>query len=254
MSQINVAIQIVNYKTKIFLDPLISSIIKDTKSSNLNLEINIIDNNSGDDITDIAALRAHKNVHVYKSKINGGFGAGHNILATKTKAEYLLILNPDVLFIEVNTIINLVNKLKLTKASVIGPKLLTPIVRSTKPLETISLAGLKQQTYDHGKDYISPYKLNDVMSNVAWVSGAVFLIKHEDFSKLQFDERFFLYYEELDLCLRLRREGKVIIYEPNIKVLHYGSVVAKKFSVTMLKSFIYFYYKRLINYLPIRYL
>lgn len=253
MSQIDIAIQIVNYKTKIFLDSLILSIIQDIKNSNLNVEINIIDNDSGDDITDSAALRANKNVHVYKSKINGGFGAGHNILASKTKAEYLLILNPDVLFIEANTIIRMVNKLKLTEASVIGPKLLTPTVRSSKPVETINLDELKQQAYDHGKDYIGSYKLNDVMSEVAWVSGAVFLIKHEDFSKLQFDERFFLYFEELDLCLRLRREGKAIIYDPNIKVLHYGSVVAKKLSVTMFKSFMYFHYKRLINHLPIGY-
>jgi GT2 family glycosyltransferase len=63
----------------------------------------------------------------------------------------------------------------------------------------------------------------------AWVCAAVFLVRKESFDRLGgFDENFFLYKEEEDLCLRLLAEGGRVIYDPSIAVLHHGGVVAKK--------------------------
>ena len=67
------------------------------------------------------------------------------------------------------------------------------------------------------------------MGEVAWVSGAVFLIKSDVFEKAGgFDENFFLYKEEEDLCISIRKLGEKIFYNPEIRFMHISSVVAKK--------------------------
>jgi GT2 family glycosyltransferase len=66
-------------------------------------------------------------------------------------------------------------------------------------------------------------------ADVAWVSGACMVISRAAFEAAGgFDERFFLYKEEEDLCLRVRRQGGRVVYEPAVRVTHVGSVVAKR--------------------------
>ena len=81
------------------------------------------------------------------------------------------------------------------------------------------------------------------------------MIRKKLFDKIGgFDEKFFLYKEEEDLCLRIRKKGGHIWYDPGITALHYGSVVAKK-SDHMQKSAIYFLEKHFRNsflYYPLR--
>jgi len=245
----DIAVQIVNYKTKQFIGPLIASIVKDIRGSKLKIEINILDNASGDNLKDIAETRSNQGVRLYQSITNGGFGAGQNILASKTKAKYLLLLNPDLLFIEEHTIERLLRTLEKTQASVVGPRLLTPLSHQSTPLTNPSLSQLKQQPWDHGKGSLVAYRIESKLAQADWVSGAVFLVNAEDFLNAGgFDERFFLYYEEVDLCLALRKKHKLIIYDPTIQVLHYGGVVATKRSLYALKSYIYFQLKKVRRY------
>ena len=248
MQSADLAIQIVNYKTKSFLDPLIESIFKDLAGSHLKTEINILDNASGDNLEDIGKKWHDHDVNIYKSDRNGGFGAGHNLLAGKTKATYLLILNPDLLLIEEHSIERLLRTFKQTGAAVVGPRLLTP--RSAKDiyLKSPPADQLKQQLWDHGTHYLepNPYYVHNDLTEVAWVSGAVLLISRQEFLDIGgFDEKFFLYYEEIDLCRQLRKKQQRIMYDPNIQILHYGSAVAKKFSLHMLKSLLHFELKSL---------
>jgi N-acetylglucosaminyl-diphospho-decaprenol L-rhamnosyltransferase len=244
MKQLDVAIQIVNYKTRDFLEPLIESVFRDTASSDLKIEINVLDNASGDDLSDIARRWRGKNLHIYATDTNNGFGAGHNLLAGKTRARYLLILNPDLLIIEPRTVERLIARLEKSGAAVVGPRLLTPRARQARELGDLTAGDLKQQPWDHCKRYIGPYQRHDKPVEVAWVSGAVFLIGREQFEAAGgFDEAFFLYYEELDLCRRLRRRGLRVVYDPEVQVLHYGNAVANKFSRYLVKSFLLFLMK-----------
>jgi N-acetylglucosaminyl-diphospho-decaprenol L-rhamnosyltransferase len=247
MKMIDVTIQIVNYKTKNFLNPLIDSILKDLRGSNLTFEINILDNNSGDDLRSFFTKWQNHGVHVYVSDKNGGFGAGHNMLAAKTNAQFLLILNPDLLFIEKNTIKRLIAVSNKKRVAVVGPRLLTPRSRQDRSLYNLSVDQLKQQPWDHFKydKSVGLYHPHDELSEVAWVSGAVLLIARQQFVDAGgFDEKFFLYYEEVDLCRRLRMTGVKVFYDPSIQVLHYGSAVASHYSKHMMKSFLYFQFKK----------
>ena len=243
----DISVQIVNYKTKSFLNPLIHSIYKNT-DPDLNIEINILDNNSGDDLKDVQAKWQAKNVNVYYSDKNAGFGAGHNLLASKTKAKHILILNPDLIFIEKNTIERLKDVAERTNAVVVGPRLLTPKSRTDMTLDNLSLNDLKQQRWDHLTRSVGLYRRHNKLLEVAWVSGAVFLVQHQPFMEFGgFDEKFFLYQEEVDLCRRFRKSGLRIIYDPSVQVLHYGGAVATQFSKYGIKSFMYFCWKVIKN-------
>jgi GT2 family glycosyltransferase len=229
MQSPDLAIQIVNYQSKAFLEPLLSSIIADISALDCVVEINILDNASGDDLSDIGAVWEKHNVHIYTSETNGGFGAGHNLLARETKAPYLLILNPDTLLIEPNTIQRLLASINETKAVTVGPQLLTPKSRQHKPGQQLKPAQLKQQLWDYGKyKMLWRYKVLHERQEVEWVSGGVMLLDHAAFTKINgFDEQYFLYYEDIDLCERLHKKGGVIMYDPQIRVLHYGSASTK---------------------------
>lgn len=225
---IDIVIQIVNYNTKKYLPDCIDGVISDLKKVGLSYKILVLDNDSRDDLSDLEKKYDKENVQFYYSDKNGGFGAGHNFLSKKAESEYILILNPDIKFLEAGTITRLIKHFKKdadNKVVIVGPKLLND-------------SGV--QRWDHGESHGFLGRLSCAIggtfwkdrkntTEVAWVSGAFFLIKRDIFKEIcGFDENFFLYKEEEDLCLRIRKLGFKIIYEPDVKVLHHGSVVASK--------------------------
>lgn len=220
-------IQIVNYNTKDSLVRCLRSLEQDLLDSPLSYTVKVIDNNSADDLNDIPAQFPQlRGVTVMKHHENNGFGAGHNVLAAGSTARLLLILNPDTEVIEKQTIARLVASLDAHDAQVVGPELLTKTG--------------KVQVWDHGELHgliaklalsigHSYWKVQKKDTEVAWVSGAVFLITRDWFERVHgFDEAFFLYKEEEDLCVRLREHGARIVYDPSIRMFHEGSVVASK--------------------------
>lgn len=220
-------IQIVNYKTKAYLLECLTSIFSDLEASReITCRVAILDNASGDDLSDIKSLFVGKNIDVVASEKNLGFGGGHNVLAANKTGRYILLLNPDTKIVEPHTIARLLESIERHSANALGPRLVTK--------------ENKTQYWDHGElrgliakiasaNARSYWKERKKALQVAWVSGAVFLIRATDFDEIRgFDEHFFLYKEEEDLCLRLRQKGKIIFYDPMISVLHYGGVVAKK--------------------------
>lgn len=219
-------IQIVNYKTKKYLLDCLRSLVADLAPDNLRYSIGILDNASGDDLSDIPFLFPGQPIEIVASNENIGFGAGHNLLASGANARFLLLLNPDTKIVEPKTVSRMMESAGQFSAQIIGPRLVT-LHGSTQRWDHGELEGLCARIAARwGKSY---WKKMVRALRVAWVSGAVFLIEKSWFDRMGgFDEKFFLYKEEEDLCLRTRQAGGVIIYNPTITVFHYGSVVAKK--------------------------
>jgi N-acetylglucosaminyl-diphospho-decaprenol L-rhamnosyltransferase len=225
MSAPTIAVQIVNYKTRAYLAQCLLSVTEDLVSSDLTYCVNVLESASGDRLDEM--VEGYPHARLFESEVNGGFGAGHNFLASQTDATYLLILNPDVEFIETETSARLLHALSdIPSASAVGPKLVD--------------VGGNPQRWDHGRLHgvraqialrggHSHWQASDRRQEVAWVSGAVMLISRDAFGAVGgFDERFFLYKEDEDLCLRLRRGGAKVVYEPSVTVRHLGSVVAQR--------------------------
>ena len=250
----DIRIQIVNYKTKKYLVACVSSVLNDLRASPIAFKIAVLDNASGDDLSDLENTFPGAPITVTESPKNIGFGAGHNLLAKEAgaNARYLLILNPDVEIREENTLARLIGAANNLSADAVGPRLMTT-------------AG-KTQHWDHGelRGFLAQLSLNAGGSywrerhrliEAAWVSGAFFLMRKNLFDEIGgFDEKFFLYKEEEDLCLRIRTRGGHIWYDPAVTALHYGSVVAKK-SEHMRKSANYFlekHFRKRFFYHPLR--
>jgi len=221
------SIQIVNYNTKNYLIQCVKDVISDLQFSDISYKILIVDNNSKDDITDLLELYKGTDIAVFRSDVNLGFGGGHNYLFRLVQSPYVLILNPDIEIIEKNTIKTLLSFLKENPGiSIIGPKLVSDNYQTIE--------------YDHGelKGFKSWYKNNlgevhwydrNKTEKVAWVCGAFFLIRNEVYKKVNgFDQNFFLYKEEEDLCYRCRELGFHVYYFPFVKVLHHSEVSSKR--------------------------
>jgi N-acetylglucosaminyl-diphospho-decaprenol L-rhamnosyltransferase len=219
------AVQVVNFRTRRYLERCVETVVADLRASGLDHEINLLENASGEDLSEVAERFA--GVRAFVAEENLGFGGGHNLLAGKTEAPYLLILNPDVEITAPGTISRLLDVVAGDpRVSVAGPKLL--------------MADGSPQPYDHGRLHgrraaialrggHSYWRATEVRQEVAWVSGAAMLVDQAAFKAVGgFDERLFLYKEDEDLCLRVRETGASVIYEPAVTVRHVGSVVADR--------------------------
>lgn len=223
----DILIQIVNYNTRKYLDICLVSLFKDLKNFKASFEIIILDNNSNDNLGDLEEKFKDENVSFYYSDKNLGFGGGHNYISRLKKSKYIFILNSDIKFIQENSTLRLYEALINSNGyKIIGPRLVTE--------------DLTQQPFDHGEIFgfmswmknsygASYWKPRSKPAESAWVSGAAFMIESELFNHIGgFDETFFLYKEEEDLCKSARDTGSKILYYPAVSIMHYGHVVAKR--------------------------
>lgn len=224
---IDLRIQIVNYKTKPYLIDCLASMREELEQADFSSSFAILDNASGDNLSDIPSKFPWiRNLEIIQGMKNLGFGAGHNLLAKRGDAEYLLILNPDLKFIEPDTIGRLLRTVKETRSQAVGPRLVT-------------LDGVTQ-AWDHGGWHATIHWLRSLFGKrighvvgkareTTWISGAFLLVEKELFDHIGgFDEDFFLHQEELDLCDRIRDQGGKIVYDSSVSAMHVGEVVTKK--------------------------
>jgi GT2 family glycosyltransferase len=219
------AVQVVNFRTRRYLERCVETVVSDLEGSGLAYEVNLLDNASGEGEEVAAVAARYPGCRSFSEPVNVGFGGGHNRLSAETRAAYLMILNPDVEILAAGAISRLLRVLAgSAQAKVVGPKLL--------------MADGRPQPYDHGrlhgaraaialKGGHSYWRATDVRQEVAWVSGAAMLVERAAFASIGgFDEKLFLYKEDEDLCLRLRQAGWSVVYEPGVVIRHVGSVVA----------------------------
>ena len=136
---------------------------------------------------------------------NLGFGAGHNLLAARHDAAALLFLNPDTRFVEPRTVARLLAALG-GDVQAVGPQLVSATGESN-PRDHGELHGFRARVAQAAGD--SHYRPRDAPADAAWVSGAACLVARRAFDAVGgFDPGFFLYKEEEDLFLRIRRGGR----------------------------------------------
>ncbi|WP_227431564.1 glycosyl transferase family 2, partial [Polaribacter reichenbachii] len=163
---------------------------------------------------------------------NIGFGSGHNVVIDKIKnlSNFHLILNPDVNF-EKTVIPNLISELKKDESlSMIAPKVLFPngehqysCRRYPQFLELIARRFAFIKPILKSTIYKGQYKDKDLTSPfyADYLAGCFHLYKTQDFVKLKgFDERYFLYMEDVDICKKIDKLGKRKLYFPKEEIKH----------------------------------
>ena len=129
---------------------------------------------------------------------NLGYAKGNNLGLSKVKSKFALVLNPDTI-LEKNTIDNFfITALKLKDFAIIAP-------------------GIQEK-----KDF-EKFKTNNNIVEVESVKGFAMFLNLDQFKDVGFfDDNFFIYFEEIDLCRRLKKSGKKIYLDHNIKINHMG--------------------------------
>ena len=251
---IKVSIIIVNYKVKKELFACIESIIQGKPTTPH--EIIVVDN---DERKTIYADLSKKFPKIkYVPNENKGYGAGNNLGATYAKGQYLFILNPDTK-LEKNCIDLLTTYLERHKdVGIVAPVLYDrnnkpPLqgAHELTPLRAIFTFSFLNKIFPKNpitKEYWVDQKWDKKSAQeVGSVPGAAFMIRKEIFEKVDgFDEGFFLYFEEHDLCKRVVKVGWKLVMCPQAKVFHVlgGSTKQSKRSIQNIFVQSRFYYFR----------
>lgn len=221
-----ISILVLSYNGEQFIENSINSILKNLPKES---EIIVVDNGSQDKTVEI--IKKFKDIQLIENSQNLGFSTGFNIAAKQAKGEYLLFLNQDVKVIEdgINKLLDFIQD--YPEYGIAAPKLIEP---SGKTQESVSkfptLSGAVKEYVFGQKNAYSQYipSGNDPV-DVDVVYGAVVLIKKEIFEKVgKWNERYFLYYEDIDLCYRVHKAGLKIAYLPTIEFSHLLGASAKK--------------------------
>ncbi len=205
-----VSVIIVNYNSASYALDCIRSL---QRQIGVQLEIIVIDNASQDDSLSILQAQLTDQIKLIQSPTNLGFGRANNLGAAQASGEYLLLLNPDTVIDEAHSIEYLVDA--LLENSKIG--LMAPlVVEPRKNKQVVARRSYPSQRYlKHTK------KLKNLPGQIAWVLGACMLIKRDLFSQINgFDADYFLYGEDIDICLRIRLAGYVIGFTDAVKITH----------------------------------
>jgi GT2 family glycosyltransferase len=192
------------------------------------LEIIVVDNASCDGT--LGAVReAFPHVEVIASPENLGFAKANNLAISRASGAFVLVLNPDA-EVRPGAVDALVLRLEARPdVAVVGPRTVspdgTPQVSFGPDLGLLS--EWRQRKLVRGVKRRDPGALRRALVATAcehepdWVSGACFLARRDALLAVGcFDERFFLYEEDADLCLRVRRAGRRVLFTPAAEVVH----------------------------------
>ena len=216
---LDVAIQVVNYRTRAQLEACLPTVLADAPQA----RVLVLDNASGDDLSELAAR--HPEVELVLGERNVGYGAGHNLLAARHDAGALLFLNPDARFVEPRTVERLLAALG-GDVHAAGPQLVSA-AGEWSPRDHGELRGFRARVAQAAGS--SHYRRRAEPADAAWVSGAACMVLRSAFDAVGgFDPGFFLYKEEEDLFLRIRQAGGRVRYLPSVRVRHDEGAVASR--------------------------
>lgn len=195
---------------------------------------------------------------VNNSHQNRGFSRGCNLGAKQAQGEYLLFLNPDCVVNE-KALERIIEVLEADESiGIVGPKLTNlegkaysscnmPPSRSSAPI-VYSFLNRWLSKLSIVQNYWLHFKPPAVATDVGTVSGAAMGIRKEVFDKVNgFDERFFLYWEEFDLAIRVSKNGYRVVFDPSITMIHEGELSTTQPHLQVLQWFResrYYFFKK----------
>ncbi len=195
--------------------------------SNENIEVIFVDNASNDETENYLDFlhSLYKNITVIKSGTNVGFSRACNIGAEYSKGKYLVFLNNDTKPLS-NWILKGISDLdENPDIGIVGGKLLYSD-------DSVQHAGVKYMPYSHPKFHYYPQhryvslpkddELVNISGYVDAVTGAFMMMRKEDFFAVDgFSTEYKMYFEDMDLCMKIKNSGKNIFYDSEIEIYHY---------------------------------
>ena len=181
--------------------------------NNETIEVIVVDNASTqDEATEIE--KRYQQVKVIKSDENLGFAGGNNLGIQAAHGKYLFFINNDAILPQLSALSLLINRLE--SSDQIG--MVCPKIRFTWGEQPLSKITLRNKSIGFGEQDNGQY---DTPHPTPYAHGAAMMVKREVIEKVgMMPECYFLYYEELDWSMMIRRAGYEIWYEPACTIFH----------------------------------
>jgi len=231
----DISLLIVSFNTAQRLCDCLQSLRKQT--GEVSFETIVLDNASRDGSADRVAAEFPE-VRLIRSEANLGFGNGNNRALLEASGRYLVLLNSDALLPPTALALALAHMEADPQVGMGGGRLLAPdgswqpSARRFPSLldEFLNLSGLAArfpQSRFFGR-FDRTWADPAIPAEVDWVPGAFAIIRHDLVERLGlFDPQFFLYYEEVDLCRRIKAVGFNVQYWPDLRISHIGGESSK---------------------------
>lgn len=195
------------------------------------MEILVVDNHSEDDSIGLLRNRARSSatVRIIETPNNIGYGQGNAAAIRQARGEFLLIINPDNI-LEPAGAENMIDVLRRDpRIGIVGPRLVHEdgtIRDSSRAFPTLADVLIKRTILRHlfprrMERYLQQSKAETTAQrDVDWVVGACMLLRRDLYERLGgFDPRYFLFFEDIDLCRRCKDAGFRVIYLPTVRAM-----------------------------------
>jgi GT2 family glycosyltransferase len=240
----SVSVIVISFNTRDLLRECLQSLLLECERlpGNVSAEILVVDNASRDGSAGMVENEFGSSavpVRVIRSDVNLGFGGANNLALDQARGRYIVLLNSDA-FLDSGALNLAVEHMDRSPATGFGGAKLVGRDRVMQPSarcfhstwnDGLILTGLAAR-FPQSRIFGAPDRTwadPDVAASVDWVPGAFMIMRREALAKIgAFDPRFFLYYEETDLCRRVKAAGFDVAYWPDIVVTHLGGESGKQ--------------------------
>jgi GT2 family glycosyltransferase len=256
-----VSVVIVNYRSGELLNGCLEVLFRHIDSSRF--EVLVVNNDRVSDLSSVRVLDK-PGVRMIQNASNMGFGAAANIAFRESKGEFLLLLNPDVM-VRPGAVESLLETMQSrSEVGIVLPQLRNPddsLQYSCRRFYTWTTLWMRRgpwrrrlASHPAVRQHLMQEWDHASVAEVDWGLGAAMLVRKRALPGTQlFDERFFLYFEDVDLCLRLHGAGWKVVYNPSAVMTHRhrrdsaqaGASLAKLHHLGSLMKFLWKYRFRL---------
>jgi GT2 family glycosyltransferase len=209
-----VAVLVLNFNGKQYLEQCLDSLLATTYP---NFDVTVVDNGSSDGSTKFIKSN-YPNVKLKEHHRNYGYALGYNLVIDSIETEHIALINTDIIT-EPSWLEKLMEHVKDNDVAAVVPKMKFP------DKKRINSAGgscdIFGTGWNRGNGEIERNQFN-VAQEVFYGNGGAFLFKKQVWQEIgPFDERYFMYGEDLDWCWRARLRGYKIVYVPHAEVYHH---------------------------------
>lgn len=216
-----ISVILVNYNGKAFIEECLDSLVQDPGAERM--EILVVDNGSRDGSPELINQK-YPEVKLIKNTENRGYAWANNQAIKAAGGEYILLLNTDTA-VRPGVFFELLKILRSDKnAGAVGP-----LLYFDESKYQVSFGNkvdfIHEMLQKSILNFVYKRRLRSLSQNlyVGWLSGACMMIAKRALEEVGlFDDNFFLYFEDIDLCYRLRKKKYKLIFTPLVKVYHKG--------------------------------
>jgi GT2 family glycosyltransferase len=246
----DVSIIVVSFNTRELLRECLRSVMEECArlGEGRRAEVLVVDNGSSDGSPEMVELEFAGSavpVRLIRSGVNLGFGGANNLALKAAEGRFPVLLNSDAFF-HAGALERAIEHMEMSKQTGVGGGRLVgrdgewqPSARSFHSigLDAAVLTGMAakfpRSRFFGGID--RKWAHQSTPADVDWVPGAFWIVRREALRKAGgFDEDFFLYYEEVDLCRRMKQAGFRVTYWPDVVVTHIGGESSKNLKTVTL--------------------